>query len=63
MEFFLSCVVGTIGLAYFAYGKKTSEFSFMLSGLLLMIYPYFISSLTLSFIIGGILSVCPFILR
>jgi hypothetical protein len=63
MALVFSFLISLIGFAYFSYGKKTAEFLFMLFGLLLMIYPYFVQDLITSTIIGVLLVIAPFILR
>ncbi len=63
MTLLFSFFISSVGLAYFIYGKKRIEFNFLLAGLLLMIYPYFISNLFLSILIGLILSVLPFLAK
>jgi len=63
LELFFSFVIGSVGLAYFVYGKKMTELSFMLFGLLLMVYPYFIPNIILSIIIGLVFLMGPFILN
>ncbi|MDP7420608.1 MAG: hypothetical protein QGH40_01955 [bacterium] len=35
---------GLLGTAFFIYGKKQSDYKFLLTGLILMIYPYFVHS-------------------
>ena len=63
MFFFFSLIISSLGLAYFVYGKKTTDFLFMFCGMILMVYPYFVTSLILSIITGICLAICPFILR
>ena len=48
---FLSLVIGAVGAGLFIYGKKQSRSPQMIGGLLLSLYPYFISNLWL---MGGI---------
>lgn len=55
--------ISMVGLGYFIYGKKSLEFSFLISGLILMVYPYFIRDLVLSIFIGLILSMLPFVVK
>jgi hypothetical protein len=43
----LSFVIGSIGLVAFIYGKRQSRFPQMIVGLVLMVYPYFVSNLFL----------------
>jgi hypothetical protein len=44
----LSFVVGSIGLVCFMYGKRQERFPQMIVGVILMVYPYFVSNLILS---------------
>ena len=37
--------IGIIGMAFFVYGKKKPDTVALITGLILIIYPYFISSL------------------
>lgn len=41
-----------LGTAMFIYGKKNSDFKFLIAGLVMMIYPYFIHNGTLVVIVG-----------
>ncbi len=41
---FLSLIVGGVGTALFIYGKKQGRLPQLISGLALMIYPYFVRS-------------------
>jgi hypothetical protein len=43
----LSLVIGCAGFVCFAYGKKQHRFPQMLAGIVLSIYPYFVSNLIL----------------
>ena len=52
-------VFGSIGLGYFMYGKKQSNVVARLSGIGLMIYPYFVSSALLLIVIGLVLMALP----
>ena len=47
----LSMLIGSVGFVLLAYGKKQSRMPHMVSGLILMGYPYFVSNL---FAMGGI---------
>lgn len=49
---FLSLITGGIGLVLFVYGKKQSRWPQLVAGLLLMAYPYVVSDLTVSIVIG-----------
>ena len=50
---FLGVIFSSIGLGYFMYGKKQKMTVPLVCGLVLMIYPYFIESTTLSFRISS----------
>ena len=45
-------MVSTIGFGFFMYGKKQARPPQLAAGLLLMIYPYFVSNVLLMFGIG-----------
>lgn len=54
----------SIGLGFFIYGKKQKANVPFVCGILLMIYPYFISDSTLLLVlIGCILTAIPFLIR
>jgi hypothetical protein len=55
--------IGMVGMGFFIYGKKSADGLFLISGLALMIYPYFVGSLMWSVIIGVIICVVTFILK
>ncbi|HLY12121.1 MAG TPA: hypothetical protein VKW04_22660 [Planctomycetota bacterium] len=44
---FLSLAIGTVGTGFFIYGKKQSRPPQLIGGILLALYPYFISNLWL----------------
>jgi hypothetical protein len=48
----VSMLVGTLGLGIFVYGKKQTRLPHMLTGVLMMAYPYFVSNPLLSIGIG-----------
>jgi hypothetical protein len=43
----VSLVIGCIGFVCFVYGKKQQRFPQMVAGVLLSVYPYFVSNLML----------------
>jgi hypothetical protein len=43
----LSLLIGCVGFVCFAYGKKQGRFPQMIAGVVLCVYPYFISNLML----------------
>jgi len=56
-------VFGSIGLAYFVYGKKQQRFVPLLCGIALMVYPYFISNTVLLVAVGLMISAVPYFFR
>ena len=56
-------VFGSVGLAYFVYGKKQQRFVPLVCGIALMAYPYFISNTVLLVAVGLVLSAVPYFLR
>ena len=56
-------ITGTFGLAYFVYGKKQSKMIFMITGIVLMVYPYLFSNSIVLIIIGVILLPLPFVFK
>ena len=54
---------GSIGLAYFVYGKKQQRFVPLLCGIALMVYPYFISNTVLLVAVGLMISAVLYFLR
>ncbi len=58
-----SLFFGIIGFAYFSYGRKQKRPIPLVSGIGLMIYPYFVSGLNLLIIIGVCLIALPYFVR
>jgi hypothetical protein len=48
----LSLLVGCVGFVCFAYGKRQQRFPQMVAGVVLSVYPYFVSNLMLMAGIG-----------
>ncbi|MFT7652918.1 MAG: hypothetical protein ACI9ON_002526 [Limisphaerales bacterium] len=56
-------IFGSIGLGYVIYGRKQKNTVVFLSGLALMVFPYFVSG-TLALVGVGILLICvPFVIK
>ena len=54
---FSSLVIGGIGYVCFRYGKATSKFYPLVAGILMFVYPYFVSSILLMWLIeAGLLA-------
>lgn len=58
-----SLFIGSIGLGYFLYGKKSQNFVWLISGLVMMAYPLFVPGIFLSLLIGAVLMLLPFFLK
>ena len=53
----------TIGMGFFMYGKKQKAMVPLICGLVLMIYPYFLSNAILVVVIGIALMAVPYFVR
>ena len=60
---FLGVIFSSIGLGYFIYGKRQKMRVPFITGIILMIYPYFIENITLLSLIGIILILVPWFWR
>jgi len=54
---------GSIGLGFFVYGKKQKSIIPLLSGLGLMVFPYFISNIYVLVLTGIVLVVLPYFIK
>ena len=54
---------GSIGLGYFIYGKKQRAVVPLVCGLVLMLFPYFVTNVMLLVGIGACLIAIPYFLR
>ncbi len=54
---------GSFGAGYFIYGKKQKAAAPMACGIVLMVFPYFVSSTLLLVGIGAVLLVLPFVVK
>ena len=54
---------GAFGFAFFVYGKKQRAVVPLMSGLALMVYPYFITNTVLLVVIGVVLIAVPYFVR
>ncbi len=61
MKLILMMIFGAIGTGYIFYGKKQEKYLALISGVFLLIYPYFFKSLLILIVIGIILVLLPFI--
>jgi hypothetical protein len=56
-------IFGSIGLAFFVYGKRQRAIVPLACGLGLMIFPYFVSNTLVLVAVGVVLVVIPYFLR
>ena len=54
---------GSIGLGYFIYGKKQKAVVPLICGVLLIVFPYFVSNALLLVAIGVVLTAIPYFVR
>ncbi len=54
---------GSIGLGFFVYGKKQKAVVPLISGIALIVFPYFVSNVTILVIVGIVLVVIPCFVR
>jgi len=52
---FVSLIPGGVGFVLFVYGKKQDRWPHMAAGLLLMVYPYFATSLMSLVVTGAVI--------
>ena len=58
----IGILTGAVGVAYFVYGKRQARFAPLIAGMLLCVYPYFVSSVKWLVVIGVALLAAPFML-
>jgi len=59
----ISFLFSMIGLGYFRYGKKNQSFLFMMSGILLMVFPYIVHDTIYILLTGAAICSVPFLLK
>jgi len=59
----LGFLFGSIGVGFFIFGKKQNRMVPLLCGLLLMVFPYFVSNTILTIVIGVVLMAVPYFVR
>jgi hypothetical protein len=57
----LSLVFSTIGFGYFRYGKRQGDSLALIVGVMLMVYPYFITNTLAVAVVGLALMASPFV--
>ncbi|MDD5584217.1 MAG: hypothetical protein PHV55_04080 [Candidatus Omnitrophica bacterium] len=56
-------IFGLIGMVALGFGKKQGNFKIMLTGVLLILYPYFVHNTVIVYLVGTALTVAIFIFR
>lgn len=56
-------IFGSIGLGFFVYGKKQKAVIPFLSGISLMVFPYFISNVFILVAFGIVFFALPFVIK
>lgn len=56
-------IFGSIGLGFFVYGKKQKRAVPLLSGIGLMVCPYFIPNIYILVLVGIVLIALPFLIK
>ena len=51
---------GSIGLGYFIYGKRQRRAVALITGVLLCVFPYFVSNTVLTVLLGALLIALPY---
>lgn len=59
----LAVLFSSVGLGFFMYGRKQSAIVPLVCGLGLMVFPYFVSNMTMVVAIGLVLVALPFFLK
>ena len=59
MTLLFGLLFGAIGSGYLIYGKKQASASFAIAGVLLVVFPYFVSGVLLTLIVGALLVAMP----
>jgi hypothetical protein len=52
----LSVVTGGVGVALLMYGRKAQRMPQLVAGVAFLIYPYFVSSTLMTFVIGAVVT-------
>ena len=63
MTFFFGVLFGAVGTGYLVYAKRQYSAMFAIFGALLCIFPYFISNVVLTLLVGAALSAAPFLIQ
>jgi len=59
---FFIIFLSIVGMGFFSIGKKTGDIFFILSGMIMMIYPYFVTTTWILITVGLILTIVPIVM-
>ena len=59
MELFLGLVFGAVGSGYLVYAKRQQSAMFLIFGVALILFPYFVSGIVATVTIGAIIAAVP----
>jgi hypothetical protein len=57
-----SILFGSIGMGYFVYGKKQQAAIPLITGIVLCIFPYFVSNVYIMVLVGIVLTILPWVI-
>jgi hypothetical protein len=57
-----SILFGSVGMGYFVYGKKQQAALPLLTGIVLCVFPYFVSNVYVMVLVGIVLTVLPWVI-
>ena len=63
MSFFLALLFGAVGSGYLVYAKKQYSGRFAIFGILLVVFPYFVSNALATLVVGAVLAAAPFVME
>lgn len=58
-ELAVALIASAIGFVYLQFGRKQAQINFMVCGVALMTYSYFVSTLMLAIVIGLLIALLP----
>lgn len=56
-------IFGAIGAGYFVYGKNQGRYLILLLGIVLCVFPYFVTGLVPTLLIGVVLTLLPLFVK
>jgi len=61
VAFVLDIFFSAVGSAYLLYGRRQYDVPFLVAGFILLVYPYFVSSVAWVIAIGIVVAAAPFV--